>query len=81
MSDKIYQPPKTLKNPHIENVDEYAAMYKESIENPETFFGNAALQNFHGVSHLPVFITMNLQRLNGLKVESLILPLIALIGI
>mgnify|MGYP006087626619 FL=1 len=45
MSDKIYQPPKTLKNPHIENVDEYAAMYKESIENPETFFGNAALQN------------------------------------
>ena len=45
MSDKIYQPPKTLKNPHIENVDEYASMYKESIENPETFFGNAALQN------------------------------------
>ena len=45
MSDKIYQPPKTLKNPHIENLDEYAAMYKESIENPETFFGNAALQN------------------------------------
>ncbi|MDA9785929.1 acetate--CoA ligase [Gammaproteobacteria bacterium] len=45
MSDRIYQPPKTLKNPHIENVDEYAAMYKESIENPETFFGNAALQN------------------------------------
>ena len=45
MSDKIYQPPKTLKNPHIENMDEYAAMYKESIENPETFFGNAALQN------------------------------------
>jgi len=45
MSDKIYQPPKTLKNPHIENVDEYAAMYKESIENPEKFFGNAALQN------------------------------------
>ena len=45
MSDKIYQPPKTLKNPHIENVDDYAAMYKESIENPETFFGNAALQN------------------------------------
>ena len=45
MSDKIYQPPKTFKNPHIENVDAYAAMYKESIENPETFFGNAALQN------------------------------------
>ena len=45
MSDKIYQPPKTLKNPHIENVDEYAAMYKESIENPKIFFGNAALQN------------------------------------
>jgi len=45
MSDKIYQPPKTLKNPHIENVDEYAAMYKESIESPKTFFGNAALQN------------------------------------
>ena len=45
MSDKIYQPPKTLKNPHIKNVDEYAAMYKESIEHPETFFGNAALQN------------------------------------
>ena len=45
MRDKVYQPPKTLKNPHIENVDEYAAMYKESIENPETFFGNAASQN------------------------------------
>jgi len=45
MSDKIYQPPKTFKNPHIENMDAYAAMYKESIENPETFFGNAALQN------------------------------------
>ncbi|MDC1487926.1 acetate--CoA ligase [Gammaproteobacteria bacterium] len=45
MSDKIYQPPKTLKNPHIENLDEYAAMYKESIDSPKTFFGNAALQN------------------------------------
>jgi len=45
MRDKIYQPPRTLKNPHIENMDEYASMYRESIENPETFFGNAALQN------------------------------------
>ena len=45
MSDKVYEPPKSLSNPHIEDLDHYAAMYKQSIEDPETFFGNEALQN------------------------------------
>jgi acetyl-CoA synthetase len=45
MSEKIYQPPASLKNPHIESFDQYAQMYKESIEDSEMFFSKQALEN------------------------------------
>ena len=45
MNDKIYQPPKNLINPYIADLDQYASMYQESIEDPTTFFGNAAREN------------------------------------
>jgi acetyl-CoA synthetase len=45
MSGKIYQPPTSLKNPHIESFDQYEKMYKESIEDPKMFFSNQALES------------------------------------
>jgi len=45
VNDKIYQPPKNLINPYIADLDQYASMYQESIEDPTTFFGNAAREN------------------------------------
>ena len=45
MSNKIYLPPKTLTNPYLKDMDEYSQMYKESIENPESFFGHQAKEN------------------------------------
>jgi acetyl-CoA synthetase len=45
VNDKTYQPPKNLINPYIADLDQYASMYQESIEDPTTFFGNAAREN------------------------------------
>ena len=45
MNDKTYQPPKNLINPYIADLDQYASMYQESIEDPKTFFGKAAREN------------------------------------
>ena len=45
MSDKVYDPPKGSTNPHIKNIDQYALMYKQSIEDPKAFFGKEAITN------------------------------------
>ena len=45
MSNNTYLPPKTLTNPYLKDMDEYSQMYKESIENPESFFGHQAKEN------------------------------------
>ena len=45
MSDKVYDPPKGSTNPHIKNLDQYALMYKQSIEDPKAFFGKEAITN------------------------------------
>lgn len=45
MSDRTYQPPESLQNPHIQDFTQYSAMYQESIEDPEKFFGNEARKN------------------------------------
>ena len=45
MSDKVYDPPKGSTNPHIKNLDQYALMYKQSIEDPKAFFGKEAMTN------------------------------------
>ena len=45
MSDKTYQPPQNIKNPFIEDFPSYERMYKESINDPDKFFGKMALEN------------------------------------
>ena len=45
MNDKTYQPPQNIKNPFIEDFPSYEKMYKESINDPDTFFGKRALEN------------------------------------
>ena len=45
MSDRTYKPPECLQNPHIQDFNQYSAMYQESIEDPEKFFGNEARKN------------------------------------
>ena len=43
----LYPPPADLAaNAHVKSLDEYKAMYDQSINDPETFFGNMARQ-FH----------------------------------
>ena len=32
-------------NPHLENLDEYKELYKQSIENPKEFFKMMAVEN------------------------------------
>ena len=45
MSDKVYDPPRGVTNPHIKNLDQYTVMYKQSIEDPKGFFGKEAITN------------------------------------
>ena len=45
MSGKKYLPPKTLFNPFIKNLDAYNEMYQHSIKDPQTFFGEQAVEN------------------------------------
>jgi acetyl-CoA synthetase len=44
----VYPPPAALaKDAHVKSLDEYKAMYAESIDNPEKFFGEMARSNFY----------------------------------
>ena len=45
MAQKKYLPPKNLVNPFIKDLEEYYGMYQESIEDPQAFFRNQALDN------------------------------------
>ncbi len=45
MTQDIYNPNPGFSNPHIKDFDEYLNLYKESIENPEKFFGDLAKEN------------------------------------
>ena len=45
MAEKKYLPPKNLVNPFIKDLEEYYGMYQESIEDPQAFFHNQALDN------------------------------------
>jgi acetyl-CoA synthetase len=45
VSGKKYLPPKTLFNPFIKNLDAYNEMYQHSIKDPQTFFGEQAVEN------------------------------------
>ena len=45
MTQDIYNPNPGFSNPHIKDFDEYLNLYKESIENPEKFFGDLAREN------------------------------------
>ena len=49
MAEKKYLPPKNLVNPFIKDLKEYNRMYQESIEDPQAFFHNQALDNLDWV--------------------------------
>ena len=49
MAEKKYLPPKNLVNPFIKDLEEYYGMYQESIEDPQAFFHNQALDNLDWV--------------------------------
>ena len=69
MTQEIYNPNPGFSNPHIKDFDEYLSLYKESIENPEKFFGDLAKEIFHGLKILKRYITLNSRKLNGLLEE------------
>lgn len=44
--------PKRLLNnpvPHVSSLDQYKAMWKESTENPDQFFGNVSIHRLNRV--------------------------------
>ena len=45
MTQDIYNPNPGFSNPHIKDFDEYLNLYRESIDNPEKFFGDLAKEN------------------------------------
>jgi acetyl-CoA synthetase len=45
VAQKKYLPPKNIVNPFIKDLEEYNGMYQESIEDPQAFFHNQALDN------------------------------------
>ena len=49
MEDKIYNPQQNISNPHIKDIDQYKAMYEESINDPKSFFGNMAKDNLNWI--------------------------------
>ncbi len=49
MSEKIYSPQDNIKNPHIKDLNEYKALYEESINKPEKFFGKVATDNLQWI--------------------------------
>jgi acetyl-CoA synthetase len=45
---EVYTPPPALQSKaHVSSMEQYAAMYKASIEDPEKFFGDMAKEAFH----------------------------------
>ena len=49
MTQEIYNPNPKFSNPHIKDFDEYLNLYRESIENPEKFFGDLARENIRWI--------------------------------
>ena len=58
MTQEIYNPNPGFSNPHIKDFDEYLSLYKESIENPEKFFGNLAKENISWIEDFKDFKKM-----------------------
>ena len=49
MTQEIYNPNPKFSNPHIKDFNEYLSLYRESIENPEKFFGDLARENIRWI--------------------------------
>ena len=49
MTQEKYNPNPKFSNPHIKDFDEYLSLYRESIENPEKFFGELARENIRWI--------------------------------
>ncbi len=49
MTQEKYNPNLKFSNPHIKDFDEYLSLYRESIENPEKFFGDLARENIRWI--------------------------------
>tara|TARA_B100000965_G_scaffold267582_1_gene226214 strand:- start:190 stop:2118 length:1929 start_codon:yes stop_codon:yes gene_type:complete len=49
LTQEIYNPNPKFSNPHIKDFDEYLSLYRESIENPEKFFGDLARENIRWI--------------------------------
>ena len=54
MTQEIYNPNPGFSNPHIKDFDEYLSLYKESIENPEKFFGDLAKENISWIKDFDI---------------------------
>jgi len=63
---EVYPPPEKLQaNAHVKSMEEYAAMYKASIEDPEKFWGDMAKQFYWQTPFTKVGPTFNYDRTKG----------------
>jgi hypothetical protein len=79
MTSSIYKP-RDGNNPFIKNLDEYKNLYEQSINNPSEFFSSLAKEDLSWMKDFTSVHNESLLIQNGLRVEKLILVLIALIG-
>ena len=76
LQQHVYAPPADLAaNAHVKSMEQYQAMYKESIENPEKFFGDMARDNFYWAGAIVAFFSSStsaqLDHLLGYEVGNL----------
>ena len=65
---KVISPERGFTNPHLSSLEEYKRLYEQSINDPVTFFQNAANENL--VWSKPFTTTFNNQFKNSLSYET-----------
>ena len=60
---------KNYVNPHITTLEDFNSQYKESIQNPSSFFLKKAISYLHGFRSQLLDIMEVLKNQNGLKME------------
>ena len=64
----LFQPePSIQKNAHVQSLEQYQAMYKESLQDPVSFWGRLAKEFFHWKSYPTTdkFLSYNFDPVKG----------------
>ena len=67
---KVISPERGFTNPHLSSLEEYKRLYEQSINDPVTFFQNAAKENLVWSKPFTTLLIINLKMRNGLRMVS-----------